>query len=264
MMMRTVLLGLLMIWGSWETHVEAGDIVHPQRYTYELVAQYPHDERAFTQGLVYSEGKIYEGTGQYGRSELREVDLKTGGVVRLRKLPNECFGEGIAMYDGKLIQLTWQEQVAFVFRPSDFQHLATNRYAGEGWGITVMGDEYIVSDGTSTLRFYDAKTFRLLRRVKVRQSGRELSQLNELEYVDGVVYANVWHSDYIAMIDPKTGDVTGLIDLTNLNPTRGPLQFDREKCLNGIAYNETAGTLYVTGKNWPKLYEIRLNMQGGK
>ncbi len=260
--MSLVLGGLTTITDA--AHAAGPEIIHPERVAYELVNTYPHDESAFTQGLIYVDEKLYEGTGQYGQSELREVELNTGKPLRIRKLPREYFGEGIAYYDNQIIQLTWQEQVAFSFKPSNFDYLGAKKYTGEGWGITVIDDEYVVSDGTSTLRFYDAKTFRFTRKLKVRQSGREVSQLNELEYIDGRIYANVWHSDYILIINPDDGQVTGLIDLTQINPVRGPFQFDREKCLNGIAYNQKSGTLYVTGKNWPKLYEIRLAKQGGK
>ncbi len=242
--------------GLWALMMLPAQITHPLHYQYEVVAEYPHDESAFTQGLVLQDGKLYESTGQYGQSELREVDLATGAVLRNRPLPKNYFGEGIEYLDGKLFQLTWQEKTAIVYRASDFQPLGQFRYSGEGWGITEVDGDLIVSDGTSTLRRYDANTFRLKSRLKVMQSGRELNHLNELEMVGGVLYANVWHSNYIAMIDLQTGQVVGIVDLTRLNPINGI--FQREKVLNGTAYDEKTGHLLVTGKNWPKLYEIKL------
>jgi glutaminyl-peptide cyclotransferase len=225
-------------------------------YGYEVKNTYPHDRGAFTQGLVFRDGYLWESTGQYGESSLRQVELKTGRVVRSVSVPKEFFAEGMTIFGGKIYQLTWQEKRAFVYDASDFRKIGEFRYEGEGWGLTHDGQSLVMSDGTSTLRFLDPETFAVRRAVRVEDRGRAVEQLNELEYVRGEIFANVWQEDRVARIDPATGRVTGWIDLRGLLPasdTRGD-----EDVLNGIAYDEAGDRLFVTGKLWPKLFEIRL------
>ncbi len=224
-------------------------------FGFEVVQSWPHDPQAFTQGLVYREGKLYEGTGNYGESSLREVDLQTGGVLRRRNLAQQYFGEGVALFGGKLYQLTWRSQLGFIYDVATFDLVGQFSYTGEGWGLTDDGSSLILSDGTSTLRFLDPTTFAVRRSVKVTDAGREISRLNELEYVKGEVYANVWQTDFIARIDPATGNVTGWINLTGLLP-EGERTTNTD-VLNGIAYDAAQDRLLVTGKRWPKLFQIR-------
>lgn len=224
---------------------------------YTVVRTYPHDPDAFTQGLIYQDGALYEGTGLPGRSSVRKVELATGRVLQKRDLPAEFFGEGLAAWRGKLIQLTWRSQTGFVYDQVSFRPLSRFSYPGEGWGLTHDGRRLIMSDGTAELRFLDPVSFRELGRITVTENGRPVPQLNELEFVKGEVFANVWTSDRIARIDPKTGRVTGWIDLAGLlNPAdAGGRQID---VLNGIAYDPKGDRLFVTGKLWPKLFELKL------
>lgn len=223
---------------------------------YEVRREYPHDSQAFTQGLLFHDGALYEGTGINGSSSLRRVALETGEIQRIRTLPAQYFGEGIALIAGKLYQLTWRNHVCLVYDAASFEQVTSFEYPGEGWGLTTDGTELIMSDGTSVLRFIEPGTFRTIRTVTARESGRPVSFLNELEYVKGEIYANVWRSDRIVRIDPSDGTVSGWIDLTDLLP---PSQrTGREDVLNGIAYDADADRLFVTGKYWPKLYEITL------
>ncbi len=225
-------------------------------YGFEVVQSWPHDPQAFTQGLVYRNGRLYEGTGVNGRSSLREVELATGAVLRRHDLPEQYFGEGLAFFGGRLFQLTWRSHVGFIYDAATFQPTGQFSYTGEGWGLTDDGTSLILSDGTSTLRFLEPTTFAVQRMVKVTDNGREVSRLNELEYVNGEVYANVWMKDLIARIDPATGNVKGWIDLTGLlapdERTGG------EDVLNGIAYDAANDRLLVTGKRWPRLFQIRV------
>lgn len=228
-------------------------------YTFEVVAEYPHDEEAFTQGLVYAEGALYEGTGLYGRSSLRRVNLESGEVEQQVDLPGQFFGEGIALLDGKIYQLTWQSRLGFVYDAESFAQLASFQYPTEGWGLAHDGQELIMSDGSATLTWRDAETLAETRRVQVSDGGRPVASLNELEYVQGEVWANVWHTDRIARIDPATGGVTGWIELAGLiepSERNGP-----ESVLNGIAYDAEADRLFVTGKLWPKLFEIKVMLK---
>lgn len=221
---------------------------------YKVAKAYPHDPEAFTQGLFFHDGYLYEGTGLRGRSSIRKVELETGKVVQAVQLPDEFFGEGITIWGDRLIGITWQEQTAFVLDLKTFKLWRKFNYAGEGWGITHNGRELIMSDGTPDLRFLDPLTFKEVRRVRVTAEGRPVAMINELEWVDGEVYANIWQTDRIARINPKTGVVTGWIDLTGLlSPRTGS-----DDVLNGIAYDGKGKRLFVTGKLWPKLFEIRL------
>jgi len=223
-------------------------------YGYRVVREYPHDPSAFTQGLVYVDGHLYESTGLEGASSLRQVDLETGKVIRRRSLgPNE-FGEGLTDWGGRLLQLTWTGMRGFIYERASLAVSGTFRYAGEGWGLTHDGRRLILSDGTAALRFLDPETFREIGRLPVHDEGRAVPRLNELEYVRGEVYANVWQSDRVARISPETGAVLGWIDLTGLLGTadaRHPVDV-----LNGIAYDPGRERLFVTGKWWPKLFEI--------
>jgi glutamine cyclotransferase len=226
----------------------------PPTYGFKIVNTYPHDRGAFTQGLFFRDGFLYEGTGLRGRSSIRKVELETGKVVQGVELPPEVFGEGITQWGDRLIGITWQEQTAFVLDMKTFKLWRKFSYPGEGWGITHNDKELVMSDGSSELRFLDPLTFKELRRVRVTANGRPVDQLNELEWVEGEIYANVWQTDRIARIDPKTGQVKAWIDLTGLLPDR----YGSDDVLNGIAYDPQKKRLFVTGKLWPKLFEIQL------
>jgi len=223
-------------------------------YGYQIVHVYPHDPKAFTQGLQYVDGVLYEGTGQHGQSSIRRVKLETGEVLQKRDLPAEHFGEGITVWKNDLIELTWQTHVAFVYDRTTFQPKKQFSYPGEGWGLTHDGTNLIMSDGTSELRVLDPLTFVEKRRIKVTAAGdAPLNNLNELEYVKGEILANVWMTDYVARIVPATGKVTGYIDLRGL---LSPSERANADVLNGIAYDASHDRLFVTGKWWPKLFEI--------
>jgi glutamine cyclotransferase len=234
---------------------DAGEYAAPI-YGFHVVKSYPHDPEAFTQGLIFRDGFLYESTGLNGRSTLRKVVLETGVVVREQRVDQEYFGEGLTEWRKRLIQLTWNSQVAFVYDATSFRLIRTFRYPGEGWGLTHDGARLIMSDGSDALRFMDAENFRERRRMSVRDGGRPISNLNELEYVNGEIYANIWHTDRIARISPQSGRVVGWIDLTGLLPSIYQLQ--SEAVLNGIAYDASGDRLFVTGKLWPKLFEIKL------
>ncbi len=219
----------------------------------EVIGSYPHDPLAFTQGLTWDDGAILEGTGKYGSSELRRVELATGSIQKRHPLAKEFFGEGITIADKNIYQLTWKQGIAFVYHRSDWKEADRLRYEGQGWGITFDGTHLITSDGSSTLRFRRTSDLHVVREIKVRDERFPISKLNELEFVRGRIYANVWYRDRIAVIDPESGKVEAWIDLSQLWPDR-----PSDKVLNGIAYDSTGDRLFVTGKNWPKLYEIKL------
>ncbi len=225
-------------------------------YTYQIVNQYPHDPTAFTQGLVWFEGEFYEGTGLRGESSLRRVNPETGDVQQMISLPANYFGEGIVVWDDQIIQITWQEQTAFVYNRETFEQIGEFSYETEGWGITHDGRQLIMSDGSSTLFFRDPETFAEIGQVQVLDGNTPISQLNELEYINDEVWANVWQTDRIARINPETGQVTGWLDLTGLRPPE--TLADSDAVLNGIAYDAVNGRLFVTGKRWPVLYEIQV------
>jgi glutaminyl-peptide cyclotransferase len=224
-------------------------------YGYTVVHTYPHDPRAFTQGLQYVDGFLYEGTGQNGQSSIRKVKLETGEVVQRRDIAARYFGEGITVWKSELVQLTWQSGVAFVYDRQTFAPRRTFTYSGEGWGLTEDGVGLVMSDGTDSLRFLDPDTFAERRRLKVTAIGEAVRNLNELEFVKGEIFANVWMTDYVARIDPASGKVTGWIDLRGLLTDRERASTD---VLNGIAYDSAGDRLFVTGKWWPKLFEIKL------
>jgi glutamine cyclotransferase len=222
---------------------------------FKVVAAYPHDPNAFTQGLAIEAGKLYEGTGLYGASTVRRVDLMSGRAEKQRALGERYFGEGIAILGGRLYQITWMNGAAVVYNLDTFEVERTIQYDGEGWGLTHDGKELIMSDGSATLRFRDPQTFVVTREIEVRDNGVPLTNLNELEYINGEIWANIWYDDRIARISPADGKVLGFIDLSTLYPksARGS-----EAVLNGIAWDAAAKRLFVTGKNWPQLYEIEV------
>ncbi len=222
---------------------------------YALVNTFPHDPEAFCQGLLYHDGFLYESTGNYGASSLRRVELTTGAVRQQHDLASDLFGEGIALWDDQIVQLTWKNRLAIVYDRATFAELRRHTYQGVGWGLTSDGKQLIMSDGTATLRFIDPATFQVRRQVAVRDGTRRVTQLNELEYVDGEVYANIWYEDRIARIAPATGLVVGWLDLAGLFPAAQRPHPDA--VLNGIAYDPQQRRLFVTGKHWPHLFEIQ-------
>ena len=226
-------------------------------YGYTVAHTYPHDPAAFTEGLFYLNGVLYESTGLEGKSDIRKVQLATGKVLQRRPLDPKYFGEGIVAWKGRLAQLTWQSQIGFTYDLKTFKPRSSFHYAGEGWALTHDGSRIIMSDGTPQLRFLDPATLAETGRLNVTLNGRPLAMLNELEWVKGEILANVWQTDYIVRIDPKTGAVTGVIDLSTLvrQETAKGRPID---VLNGIAYDAEHDRLFVTGKLWPDLYEIKL------
>ncbi|OGD53420.1 glutamine cyclotransferase [Candidatus Bathyarchaeota archaeon RBG_13_38_9] len=228
---------------------------HVPVYKCEIINKYPHDRNAFTQGLVFENNQLYEGTGLYGHSSLRKIQLETGTILKVRNLSDQYFGEGITVYQNKIIQLTWKNNVGFVYDKDDFHKIHEFHYPSEGWGITFDGEHLIMSDGTSTLHFIDPETFEEDHQIQIFSKEGPVKNLNELEYVKGEIYANVWQTNLIALISPTTGQVTGWIDVTELsniennNPTSMP---------NGIAYDPENDRLFVTGKLWSKIFEIEL------
>jgi glutamine cyclotransferase len=232
----------------------------PPEYTFKIVRTFPHDPTAFTQGLAYRDGFLYEGTGLQGRSSLRKVRLETGEVVQQMDLPPEFFGEGIALVKNEVVELTWQSQIGFVYNLSDFHFLRRFSYSGEGWGLATngkgKGNEIFMSDGTAEIRVLDSRTLAEKRRFTVHDGETRIDQLNELEFVEGEIFANIWQTDRIARISPQTGEVVGWIDLTGL---LSPIyRLESGAVLNGIAYDSTRKRLFVTGKLWPSIFEIQL------
>lgn len=227
-----------------------------QRLDYQVLNRFPHDSTAFTQGLLYHDGFLYESTGLYGESSLRKVDIASGAIVAQRQLQKRYFGEGLALRDGKLVQLTWKEGRAFVYRADNLDAIGHFSYKGEGWGLVYDGEDFILSDGSAVLRFLDGDTFREKRRILVHAGKRPVKHLNELATVKGKLFANVLGSDHILRIDPGSGNVTAVLDLTGL---RGQGQsWRRARDLNGIAYDPVNDRLFVTGKHWPQLFELKL------
>jgi glutaminyl-peptide cyclotransferase len=235
-------------------------------YTYDIVKTYPHDPNAFTEGLYYKDGFLYESTGEEKHSSLRKVDLQTGKVVQKWDMPPEDFGEGISELNGKIYQLTWQQELGRVFDASDFKLLQEFHYQGEGWGMTTDGTNLIFDQGTQVLKFMDPNTFATVKTLPVlRDDGQPQMQINELEWIKGEIWANIWHSEdpeilgkpnYIARIDPNTGRIIGWIDLGGISPD--DVSRDRENTLNGIAYDADNDRIFVTGKKWKNLFEIKV------
>lgn len=228
----------------------------PDALSFRVVKAFAHDNRAYCQGLVFDDGFLYEGTGLRGQSTLRRVELESGQTKQVVTLDRRLFGEGITVMGDRIYQLTWQSEICIVYDKETLRKLGQFRYEGEGWGLTHDGTHLIMSDGSSALRFIDPRTFKEVRRVWVTSGGRAVPKLNELEYVEGQVLANLWKQDYIVRIDPRTGKINAWIDLRNLYPLRQ--RASREAVLNGIAYDAEGKRLFVTGKNWPKLYQIEI------
>jgi glutamine cyclotransferase len=224
-------------------------------YGYRVVRSYPHDPQAFTQGLVYLDGVLYEGTGLNGRSSIRKVKLENGEVLQIRNLDGRYFGEGIAIWQRHLIQLTWQSEVGFVYDRDTFDQMRTFSYPGEGWGLTHDGARLIMSDGTPYLRFLDPATLKQTGKLAVRDGNALVEELNELEVVKEEIFANIWPTERVARISPKTGRVTGWIDLRGL---LSPAEAAQADVMNGIAYDAAGDRLFVTGKLWPRLFEIQI------
>ena len=227
---------------------------------YSIVARYPHDPAAYTQGLVHRPGGVLlESTGLYGQSDVRRVTLKTGVVGEVTPLPTDRFGEGLALHGGSLYQLTWQSGIAYIYDPGTLKRRDSVAYTGEGWGLTSDGTSLIMSDGSDTLRFRDPATFKVRRAIAVRFKTREpVGKLNELEYVGGEIFANVYQSDWVLRIDAESGEVRGILDFGGLLPGFGSAETS-ENVLNGIAVDESSGHLFITGKRWPTLFEIKLD-----
>lgn len=260
-MKKRRLLSLLLIIGALAVSIilfvaltEKPTEFKPVYYTYSIVNTYHHDENAFTQGLVYENGSLYESTGLYGDSTLRRVNLETGEVLQLYTLPDSYFGEGITIFDDKIIQLTWRENKSFVYDKHSFELLQEFNYSTEGWGITYDGNRLIMSDGTANLYFLDPETFEKVGQVEVHETA-PVTKINELEYINGKVYANIWMEEKIAIINPQTGQVEGWIDLNGIQNIENQ---NMDKVLNGIAYDAVEDRLFVTGKRWPHLFEIKL------
>jgi glutaminyl-peptide cyclotransferase len=228
----------------------------PAQYGYRVIKSYPHDRTAFTQGLEYRDGFLYEGTGKVGNSSLRKVDLATGRVLQKYDLPQPYFGEGITVVNQQILELTWHSQSGFIYDKASFRVLRSFNYPGEGWGLPNDGKQIYRSDGSAQIRVWDPATLKEVRRITVKDGATPISELNELEWVKGEVYANVWQTDRIARISPADGKVLGWIDLSGILPKSE--RTDPDAVLNGIAYDAAGDRLFVTGKLWPKIFEIKL------
>ena len=233
--------------------VVCSDIV-PKEYKFKVLNSYPHDIHAFTQGLLIDKGSLYESTGQESESSLREVELKTGRVIRQLNIDASLFGEGITLYKERIFQVTWRSKVGFVYEKSTFRQINKIFYPTEGWGLTTIGDKIAMSDGTNTISFYEPELFTMVSKIEVYDNEKKVDNLNELEYINGEIWANIWMTDRIARIDPVSGKVKSYVDLAGLFPQnqRNP----EAEVLNGIAYDNDSRKLYVTGKRWSKLFEI--------
>jgi len=229
----------------------------PKSISYSIISAYPHDTSSFTQGLAIYKGELYEGTGEYDHSRLLKVDLKTGRIQRSVSLDSIYFGEGITILNDTVYQLTWQNNVVFVYSLKDFRKINVLPLPTQGWGVTTDGKQLIVSDGSSRLYFYEPKDFRLVKKLDITEGGSLAFNLNELEYIDGYVYANQWQAPYILKIDPNTGQIVGKADLTQVWD-RVKLSEKKADVPNGIAYDTATRKMYVTGKFWPEMYEIQL------
>jgi glutamine cyclotransferase len=228
----------------------------PQRNGYKIINTYPHDKEAFTQGLFYNNGILYEGTGQVSKSSLRKVELETGRVLNQYNLEPQLFGEGIALMGDKIFELTWETKVGFVYDKSTFKVINKIYYQTEGWGLTTMGDKLIMSDGTNVLYFMEPELFTVVSKIEVYNNRGKVDQLNELEYINGEIWANIWQTDLIARIDPQSGKVVAYIDMKGI--LSDPETDTSVNVLNGIAYDAIGKRIFVTGKNWPRLFEIKL------
>lgn len=230
-----------------------------EKLSYEVIASYTHDSKAWTQGLFYEDGKLYESTGLYEESTLRRVDLKTGKVLQKHVLDGKYFAEGMTIFQGKLYQLTWRAGIGFIYDSESFIQSGEFHYTGEGWGLTHNASQLIMSDGSDTIRFIDPETLKTVRRIAVKLGSKQVKNLNELEFVDGYIYANIWYQNAIVKIDPATGQIVGVLDLSKLTLARSRSE---GAVLNGIAYNHVDKVFYVTGKLWEELFVIKLPEQG--
>jgi glutaminyl-peptide cyclotransferase len=228
-------------------------------YSYKVVATFPHDTSAFTQGLVFADGQLYESTGLNGESTLRRVDFATGKTLQRIDVPKQYFAEGLALVGDELLQLTWRHHLGFVYDRRTFKQKRTFTYDTEGWGLAYDGTSRLVmSDGSDTLTFLDPKSFKATTRLRVRDAGRPITNLNELEWIEGEIWANVWMTDRIARISPNTGEVSAWVDLASLWPAR-ERPAPGEQVLNGIAYDKATRRIFITGKKWPRLYQITVS-----
>lgn len=226
----------------------------PARYRFKVIKSFAHDQNAFTQGFEYHDGLFFEGTGLNGQSSLRRVKLETGQVLQKVEIPQQYFGEGITVLKDRILQLTWQSGVGFIYDRKTLKQIGQFKYPGEGWGLTTDGKYVYMSDGTAEIRVWDAVTLKEVRRITVRNGKTVIDQLNELEFINGEIYANIWQTDYIVRISPADGHITGIIDLKGLLDAG----FGHANVLNGIAYDAAGKRLFVTGKLWPKIYQIEL------
>ncbi len=229
--------------------------IKPKRYGYRIIHTYPHDPEAFTQGLFYDDGLLYEGTGQEAGSSLREVELETGKVLRQHNLEPSLFGEGITLFRDRIYQVTWTNKVGFVYDKKTFNVINRIYYQTQGWGLTTLGDRIVMSDGTNVLYFFEPELFTVVSRLEVYDNDKMVDQLNELEYINGEIWANIWQTDQIARIDPRSGKVNSYINLSGIFPERERLAVNAD-VLNGIAYDSTGNRIFVTGKRWPRLFQI--------
>lgn len=240
-----------------ETGAPSPPPFHPiSFFKVRIVKKYPHDPEAFTQGLVFANGFLYESTGLHGKSSLRQVELETGRIVKKYELPSQYFAEGLTLWDRSLIQLTWKSEKGFVYNANSFSVEREFSYSGEGWGLTHDGKSLIMSNGTEELIFLDPAKLVKQRSVQVLDRGRPVRLLNELEYIKGEIFANIWHEDLVARISPKTGEVTGWIDMSSLRKELPP--GSNAEALNGIAFDAKKDRIFVTGKLWPLLFEIEI------
>ncbi len=255
--MRRAALYIMMAFAALMTAVAASDAQEPVIYDYRVINTFPHDTDAFTQGLFFHDGELYESTGQYGESSVRKVEIESGEVALKTDLPAYIFGEGATSWNDKIISLTWRAGEGYVFDRENLELKKKFAYDGEGWGLTHDGERLILSDGTAVLRFLDPEALVETGQMTVTYKGKAIGNLNELEWVEGDIFANVWQKNYILRISPDTGAVTGVIDLRGLLPAEDFVR-GRTDVLNGIAYDEETKRLFVTGKYWPTLFEIEL------
>ncbi|MGM0602259.1 MAG: glutaminyl-peptide cyclotransferase [Bacillota bacterium] len=252
MMKKMILLPLLILIIFAVTSDASAEI---KTYSFKIVNTYPHDSRAFTQGLEFFNGFLYEGTGLYGKSSLKKINLNTGEIVKTKNLPGNHFGEGITILNDKIYQLTWKENTAYVY-DLNFNLLQKFNYKGEGWGLTNDGKYLIMSNGSNTIYYRDPEDFSVLKTIEVAAYGEKISNLNELEYINGEIFANVWFEDYILRIDPENGEINSMINVSGIiDPENYTHEID---VLNGIAFDEHTGRLFVTGKLWPHIFEIEV------
>jgi glutaminyl-peptide cyclotransferase len=235
------------------------DVNAPKIITYSIISTYPHDTSSFTEGLLFYKDKMYESTGEENKSKLIEVDLKTGKAIRSTSLAPQYFGEGIVIVNDTVYQMTYKNEIGFMYSLKDFKKIGEFKYVSkEGWGMTTDGKQIIASDGTSNIYYYEPGTFRLLKTLEVTESGTFVGSINELEFIDGFIYANQWQTPYILKIDPTNGQVVGKIDFTTITE-RIKATYSYANELNGISYNPTTKKIYITGKNWPELYEVQFS-----